>query len=175
MSRVAIWWNFTSRLLMGVLRSITHQNHLNYLINDGLEARRRLMLKLWKYFIWCIEIFNKFNIIISIWSYDYNLHNYCNRRIRVRIHSIIHFKKELWIFSIELVIGETKYPIFVIWKGSTKSIYHENKSAKSAISYLQIINSKPENFSTVFTTILIQECMQSAKSKPLITTFFLCG
>ena len=40
---------------------------------------------------------------------------------------------------------------------------------KSAISYLQIINSKPDNFATVF--IKIQVCMKSAKSKPLIILY----
>ena len=62
------------------------------------------------------------------------------------------------------------------WKGFSISMYHENKSAKSAISYLQVSNiipsnSKPDNFSTVFTKI--QESMKSVKSKPLNITFDL--
>ena len=35
--------------------------------NDGLEALRRLLFELWKYFIWFIEIYNKFHILICIW------------------------------------------------------------------------------------------------------------
>lgn len=55
------------------------------------------------------------------------------------------------------------------WKGFNKSIHEENKSALSQISYLPIINSKPDSFSTVYTTIT--ECIKSAKSEPLIITF----
>ena len=57
------------------------------------------------------------------------------------------------------------------WKGFQKTIHQENQSALSEISYLPIINNKPDNFSTVYTTIM--ECMKSANSKPLIITFDL--
>ena len=46
-------------------------------------------------------------------------------------------------------------------KGFMKSIYQENKEALSSISYLQVVNNKPDNFSTVYTTLV--ECLECTK------------
>lgn len=57
------------------------------------------------------------------------------------------------------------------WKGHMKMCHQESGAAVSSISYLQIINSKPDNYSTVYTTLL--ECLKTSQSKPIIVTFDL--
>ena len=57
------------------------------------------------------------------------------------------------------------------WKGYMKSIHGKNSSEKSNIQFLQIINSPPDKFSTVYTTLM--ECLRVAADSPIVITFDL--
>ena len=76
-----------------------------------------------------------------------------------------------WLFAIRFGLQgrSSNFKPRSNWKGSNKSIHKQSESALSEISYLPMLNSKSDDFSTVYTTIV--ECMKSAKSEPLIITF----
>ena len=57
------------------------------------------------------------------------------------------------------------------WKGHMKSIHKLDNGAISSVKFLPIIDNKPDNFSTVFTTL--QEAMKHSKSKYTVITFDL--
>lgn len=57
------------------------------------------------------------------------------------------------------------------WKGYMKSIHNKNSGDKSNIQFLQIIDSPPDKFSTVYTTLM--ECLRVAADSPIVITFDL--
>ena len=57
------------------------------------------------------------------------------------------------------------------WKGHMKSLHKVDKGEMSSIKFLPIIDNKPDNFSTVYTTL--QEAMKHSESKYTVITFDL--
>lgn len=57
------------------------------------------------------------------------------------------------------------------WKGFMKSIHKSDGADKSVIQFLTVVDNPPDNYNTVYTTLL--ECMRVAVDNPMIITFDL--
>lgn len=73
-----------------------------------------------------------------------------------------------WLVKQKLIPPSFSHPS---WKGFMKGIHGEAGMEKSVIDFLPIINAPPDNFSTVYTTIM--ECLRLSRDLPTMITFDL--